>query len=63
MPIPNPIKKESEKEFITRCMSNDVMKEEYASKQRYAICKRVYDKSNELQEFKFHKSFDDFINI
>jgi hypothetical protein len=38
MPIPNPGKKESKNEFISRCMSNDGMNKEYEQKQRYAIC-------------------------
>ena len=39
MPIPEPRDSESEDEFIDRCMSNDMMNEEYPeSDQRYAIC-------------------------
>ena len=39
MPLPKPIKDESEDEFIARCMSDDVMVKEYPDeKQRIAVC-------------------------
>ncbi len=38
MPIPNPGKKESKNEFISRCMGDNVMNKDYEQKQRYAIC-------------------------
>jgi hypothetical protein len=39
MPIPQPNKNENEKDFIARCMSDDVMKKDYKdNKQRLAIC-------------------------
>lgn len=39
MPIPNPEKKEDKQKFVSRCMSNPKMKEEYPdAKQRVAIC-------------------------
>lgn len=39
MPIPQPTEKESQDEFITRCMSDEKMKEEYPDEQqRYAVC-------------------------
>jgi hypothetical protein len=40
MPIPKREKKEKVKKFISRCMDDSVMKEEYPNiKQRFAICK------------------------
>jgi hypothetical protein len=36
MPIPNPNKKETKEEFISRCMSE--LKDEYEQNQRIAIC-------------------------
>lgn len=40
MPIPKREKKEKVKNFISRCMDDSVMKEEYPNiKQRFAICK------------------------
>ncbi|MDW8056605.1 MAG: hypothetical protein RMJ13_07875, partial [Elusimicrobiota bacterium] len=39
MPIPRPKENETEKEFIKRCMSSDVMKSEFPEiKQRLAVC-------------------------
>lgn len=38
MPIPKPKKDETEDEFIERCMSDDIMVDEYEQKQRSAIC-------------------------
>lgn len=39
MPIPEVGKGESQEKFISRCMSNEVMVEEYPeTKQRYAVC-------------------------
>jgi len=40
MPIPKREKQEKVKKFISRCMDDSVMKEEYPNiKQRFAICK------------------------
>jgi hypothetical protein len=39
MPIPKPNENEKSKDFVARCMDNDVMKKEYPdNKQRVAIC-------------------------
>lgn len=39
MPIPEPNKKETKNDFVSRCMSNETMKKEYPdAKQRVAIC-------------------------
>jgi hypothetical protein len=39
MPIPKPRKNETEKDFISRCMGNEVMNREYPdNKQRSAVC-------------------------
>lgn len=38
MPIPKPKPKETNKEFIDRCMSSDVMLEYKNKTQRLAIC-------------------------
>ncbi len=39
MPMPKPRKTEDKDEFISRCMENEVMNEEYPdSKQRLAVC-------------------------
>ena len=45
MPIPKPINTETQKEFIQRCMSDEVMISEYPDKdQRYSICLTQFDK-------------------
>lgn len=44
MPIPKPQPQESNKEFIQRCMMNDVMVKEYDIDQRYAICREQLKK-------------------
>lgn len=39
MPLPKPTKKETEQEFVSRCMGDDMMNKEYKDqKQRAAIC-------------------------
>jgi len=45
MPIPTPNQNEKQEDFISRCMSNDTMKEEYDQKQRSAICYDSWRKS------------------
>lgn len=48
MPLPKPKKDEKKKDFIDRCMSNDVMKDEYDDNdQRLAVCYSLWDKSKE----------------
>ena len=53
MPLPIPNKNESEKEFISRCMSNDIMKKEFSdNKQRIAVCYSQFEKNESYQELK-----------
>jgi hypothetical protein len=52
MPIPNKKDNESKKEFLSRCMGDEVMNDEFTSaNQRYAVCKskwkRRKSKANE----------------
>lgn len=48
MPIPKPKKGESQKDFISRCMSNDTMNDEYPDqKQRTAVCFQTWRDSKE----------------
>jgi hypothetical protein len=43
MPLPKPNPDEQEKEFVSRCMSNETMKKEYPDqKQRVAVCFSQY---------------------
>jgi hypothetical protein len=54
MPIPKPRKDESKKDFIQRCMVDDVMTVEYEDiDQRIAICSTTYEeKLNEVSKDK-----------
>lgn len=47
MPI-NPGKKETEEEFIGRCMSEET--QNYESDQAYAICKSKWDNAEEMSK-------------
>lgn len=50
MPIPQPNKDESKKDFISRCMRNDTMNKEYPDvNQRYAVCNQQ-SKASLLEE-------------
>lgn len=44
MPIPTPLPKEQQGEFIQRCMMDDTMVREYDQDQRYAICREQLQK-------------------
>jgi len=51
MPIPKPRKDESKKEFIQRCMVDDVMTVEYKDiDQRIAICSTSYEENLKKHE-------------
>jgi len=43
MPIPRPRAGEAKDEFISRCMSNATMVDEYGQDQRYAICNQAWE--------------------
>ena len=46
MPIPTPTSTETKNEFIDRCMSDEVMKTDFADNmQRLAVCSVSYDKT------------------
>lgn len=47
MPMPKPKDKETKKEFLDRCMGDDLMNKEYPDeKQRYAACNSLWDKED-----------------
>lgn len=49
MPLPKPNKKESKKDFLSRCMSNPTVNEEFPdNSQRYAVC--VNQKASILEQ-------------
>jgi len=55
MPLPKPHKDETESQFIERCLSNDLMNEEYPeNNQRLAVC---YTQWQERRKSVEHKSF------
>jgi hypothetical protein len=57
MPLPKATKKETEQEFVSRCMSDDMMVSEYKDqKQRAAICYSQYKMRNKA---KGEASWDD----
>ena len=44
MPLPSPNKGESQKDFMSRCMGDDVMVKEYPDdKQRFAVCAKQWE--------------------
>jgi HK97 family phage prohead protease len=51
MPIPKPKKGETKKDFINRCMGDDIMATEYPdSDQRTAVCATAYEDSEDSKE-------------
>lgn len=49
MPLPKPGKKEGHDEFISRCMADDVMTDEYEDEdQRLAVCESQWDKERSM---------------
>ena len=57
MPLPEPTTKESESDFIGRCMENDIMVKEYPEeKQRAAVCHAQLEPKGELSNFKEYKT-------
>ena len=58
MPIPIRNKGEHENDFIQRCMSDEKMKSEYPTEQRYAVCKNQVN----LARLRISFDFDDTLN-
>ena len=59
MPIPKPLPKEQNNEFIQRCMMDDVMVREYKdTDQRYAVCREQLQK-HEIENGKSRKTKKD----
>ena len=56
MPIPKPKAEETEQEYISRCMSDEKLKQEYEDNQRFAICKLTWNRA----EQKFQDSYNDY---
>jgi hypothetical protein len=61
MPLPKVRPGEDSREFINRCMSDDIMVKEYEDgKQRFAVCNSIWDRRNKMKEA---KQFEDCIKI
>lgn len=59
MPIPKPRKNEKESEYISRCMSDEVMKKEFPKQdQRSAVCYREWRNKNKGEEEEKKKKKD-----
>jgi hypothetical protein len=57
MPLPSPRKKETQQEFVSRCMGDEMMNEEYKDqKQRAAVC---YTQFSRRMKNKGEASWDD----
>lgn len=57
MPLPKPRKSEKEQEFVSRCISDDIMNKEYKDqKQRAAVC---YSQFKTRHKMKGEASWDD----
>lgn len=52
MPLPEPNSGENKDEFLSRCMSDEKMKQEYSNNaQRYAVCNAIFkEKKNESKK-------------
>ena len=51
MPLPKPKKNEKQNDFISRCMSSDVMQDEFSDhKQRIAVCYSQFRRKEEDAE-------------
>ena len=52
MPLPKPSKKELRKEFIDRCMGDDITVKDFPdNKQRYAICQDLWKEKSKAYRF------------
>jgi hypothetical protein len=57
MPLPKPRKQESEQEFVSRCMGDDMMNKDFKDqKQRAAVC---YSQFKTRKTMKGEASWDD----
>lgn len=51
MPLPNPRKGQTQKEFVSSCMKNEVMNKEYPDiKQRSAVCFSIWKQSKKKKK-------------
>jgi len=58
MPLPIPRKDEEKNDFISRCMEDDVMREEFKDlNQRLAVCYSQWNRYRESKVFKWEKFY------
>ncbi len=58
MPIPIPNKDESKKDFLKRCMSDEIMVKDFEDeKQRFAVCNTQWDEKKSIEPEKKEESF------
>lgn len=50
MPVPNPTSNDSEATFMSRCMSDEKLKNEYPHNQHLAICLSSWREHNKKKE-------------
>jgi len=56
MPLPTPNKEETKDKFVSRCIENDVMNEEFPNlTQRIAVCVSQWDNKDKKQTTKEKK--------
>lgn len=60
MPIPKPNSRESEKDFLQRCMLDDKMISEYEQQQRAAVCRSTYQEHLAGEKISF--DYDDTLS-
>lgn len=63
MPIPEPKSGEEKNDFISRCMGDDTMVDEYEQEQRAAICYSKWREKNESLNLDFRSLVEDVRNL
>jgi uncharacterized protein len=60
MPIPQPINNESENDFVSRCITDPGLMQEYDEEQRLAICINEYrnEKEEKMSKYEIKNSFE-----
>lgn len=57
MPLPTPTGGESREAFVSRCMGDPIMRGEFPnSDQRYAVCRRQFDRPSSKSEAEYTNS-------
>lgn len=60
MPLPKPGEKETQQEFMQRCLSNPTVNEDFPdTAQRYAVCQSQWDRRDQMEQ----EDLEDYINV